>query len=122
MNDVVSAIDSRCSFSRSALPICTLTFSKCSISAASCPSRRRDAASVARSSAWRLSADIIGDENFALNGVVVSGAAGHGDGVSATSRFLAFASPFWVLGLAVEAIVSASVIGFLARVRPELLP
>ncbi len=51
-----------------------------------------------------------------------AGAAGHGDGVSATSRFLAFASPFWVLGLAVEAIVSASVIGFLARVRPELLP
>ena len=53
--------------------------------------------------------------------------AGHaeaatGGGLSATSRFVAMASPFWVLGLAVEAIVSASVIGFLARVRPELLP
>ena len=46
----------------------------------------------------------------------------HGHGLSATSRFVAFASPFWALGLAVEAIVSASVIGFLARVRPELLP
>ena len=46
----------------------------------------------------------------------------HADGFSATSRFVAFASPFWALGLAVEAIVSASVIGFLARVRPELLP
>ncbi len=47
---------------------------------------------------------------------------GHLEGLSATSRFVAFASPFWALGLAVEAIVSASVIGFLARARPELLP
>ena len=49
-------------------------------------------------------------------------AAAHTGAVSATSRFVALASPFWILGLAVEAIVSASVIGFLARVRPELLP
>ena len=43
-------------------------------------------------------------------------------GLSATSRFIALSAPFWTLGLAVEAVVSASVIGFIARVRPELLP
>ncbi len=54
--------------------------------------------------------------------VEAAGHVGHVEGLSATSRFVAFASPFWALGFAVEAIVSASVIGFLARVRPELLP
>jgi cobalt/nickel transport system permease protein len=39
-----------------------------------------------------------------------------------TARFVAFASPFWALGLIAESVVSASVIGFLSRVRPELLP
>ncbi len=42
--------------------------------------------------------------------------------VESTARFVAFASPFWALGLAAEAVVSASVVGFLSRVRPELLP
>ena len=42
--------------------------------------------------------------------------------VASTGRFVAFASPFWALGLAAEALVSASVVSFLARVRPELLP
>lgn len=44
------------------------------------------------------------------------------DAAASTGRFVAFASPFWVLGLAAEAVVSASVVGFLSRVRPELLP
>jgi cobalt/nickel transport system permease protein len=55
-------------------------------------------------------------------GTAAHAAEAHDHGLSATSRFVAFASPFWAIGLAVEAIVSASVIGFLARVRPELLP
>lgn len=50
--------------------------------------------------------------------------AGHlvGAAAASTARFVALASPFWALGLAAEAVVSASVVGFLARVRPELLP
>ncbi len=52
------------------------------------------------------------------------GHAGHGprEAIASTGRFVALASPFWALGLAAEAVVSASVVGFLARVRPELLP
>jgi cobalt/nickel transport system permease protein len=42
--------------------------------------------------------------------------------IGSTARFVALASPFWALGLAAEGVVSASVVGFLARVRPELLP
>jgi cobalt/nickel transport system permease protein len=42
--------------------------------------------------------------------------------IESTGRFVALASPFWALGLVVEAVVGASVVGFLARVRPELLP
>lgn len=42
--------------------------------------------------------------------------------VASTGRFVAFASPFWVVGLVVEAMVAASVVSFLSRVRPELLP
>ncbi len=37
-------------------------------------------------------------------------------------RFALYSSPFWAIGLAAEAIVTASVLAFLARVRPELLP
>lgn len=44
------------------------------------------------------------------------------DAVASTGRFVAFASPFWLLGLAAEAVVSFSVVSFLSRVRPELLP
>ena len=42
--------------------------------------------------------------------------------VESTARFVALASPFWALGLVAEAAVSASVVAFLARARPELLP
>lgn len=44
------------------------------------------------------------------------------EAAASTVRFVALASPFWVLGLVAEAMVSASVVGFLSRVRPELLP
>jgi cobalt/nickel transport system permease protein len=37
-------------------------------------------------------------------------------------RFALYSSPFWALGLVAEAIVASSVLAFLARVRPELLP
>jgi ABC-type Co2+ transport system permease subunit len=37
-------------------------------------------------------------------------------------RFVLFSSPFWALGVVAEAIVTASVLTFLARVRPELVP
>lgn len=40
---------------------------------------------------------------------------------SATGRFALFSSPFWLFGLVAEALVTASVISFLARVRPELV-
>jgi len=42
--------------------------------------------------------------------------------VTSTARFFALASPFWALGLAAEAVVSALAVGFVSRVRPELLP
>lgn len=40
----------------------------------------------------------------------------------ATGRFVGLSSPFWVLAIAAEALVTSSVLSFLARVRPELLP
>lgn len=40
----------------------------------------------------------------------------------ATGRFVALSSPFWILAIAAEALVTSSVLSFLARVRPELLP
>ena len=45
----------------------------------------------------------------------------HG-GAQATGRFVLFSSPFWVLATVAEALVTSSVLSFLARVRPELLP
>jgi cobalt/nickel transport system permease protein len=45
-----------------------------------------------------------------------------GGAIASTGRFVALASPFWILGLVAEAVVSASVVGFLSRARPELLP
>jgi cobalt/nickel transport system permease protein len=41
---------------------------------------------------------------------------------TATGRFVLYSSPFWVLAIAAEALVTSSVLSFLARVRPELLP
>jgi cobalt/nickel transport system permease protein len=41
---------------------------------------------------------------------------------AATGRFVLLSSPFWVLAIAAEALVTSSVLSFLARVRPELLP
>jgi cobalt/nickel transport system permease protein len=44
-------------------------------------------------------------------------------GVSAaTGRFVLFSSPFWLIGIVAEALVTSSVLSYLARVRPELLP
>jgi cobalt/nickel transport system permease protein len=40
----------------------------------------------------------------------------------ATGRFVLLSSPFWVIAIAAEALVTSSVLSFLARVRPELLP
>jgi cobalt/nickel transport system permease protein len=40
----------------------------------------------------------------------------------ATGRFVLLSSPFWVLATIAEALVTSSVLSFLARVRPELLP
>jgi cobalt/nickel transport system permease protein len=45
----------------------------------------------------------------------------HGS-TAATGRFVLLSSPFWVLAIAAEALVTSSVLSFLARVRPELLP
>jgi hypothetical protein len=42
--------------------------------------------------------------------------------VASTARFFALASPFWALGLAGEAVLSALAVGFVARVQPGLLP
>ncbi|MGH7725202.1 MAG: energy-coupling factor ABC transporter permease [Candidatus Eiseniibacteriota bacterium] len=50
------------------------------------------------------------------------GAHGLLEAASSTGRFALFSSPFWLLGLVAESLVTASVISFLARVRPELLP
>jgi cobalt/nickel transport system permease protein len=44
------------------------------------------------------------------------------EAVAATGRFLLLASPLWLAGTVVEALVAASVARFLARVRPALLP
>ena len=43
-------------------------------------------------------------------------------GARATGRFVLFSSPFWILATVAEALVTSSVLSFLARVRPELLP
>ena len=43
-------------------------------------------------------------------------------GAQATGRFVLFSSPFWILATVAEALVTSSVLTFLARVRPELLP
>jgi cobalt/nickel transport system permease protein len=43
-------------------------------------------------------------------------------GMKATGRFVLFSSPFWVIAIVAEALVTSSVLSFLARVRPELLP
>ena len=43
-------------------------------------------------------------------------------GSVATGRFVLLSSPFWVIAIAAEALVTSSVLSFLARVRPELLP
>ena len=40
----------------------------------------------------------------------------------ATGRFVLFSSPFWILATVAEALVTSSVLSFLSRVRPELLP
>lgn len=40
----------------------------------------------------------------------------------ATGRFVLFSSPFWLIAIVAEALVTSSVLSFLARVRPELLP
>ena len=37
-------------------------------------------------------------------------------------RFALYSSPFWAIGLVAESLVTASVLSYLARVRPELLP
>jgi len=47
--------------------------------------------------------------------------APHG-AVAGVGKFALISSPFWALGLVAESIVAASVLAFLARVRPELLP
>jgi ABC-type Co2+ transport system permease subunit len=41
---------------------------------------------------------------------------------ASVQRFVLYSSPFWALGVAAEAVVTASVLTFLARVRPELVP
>jgi len=46
----------------------------------------------------------------------------HLPGGVATGRFVLLSSPFWVIAIAAEALVTSSVLSFLARVRPELLP
>jgi len=60
------------------------------------------------------------------NGAGAPGAALDPDhdlpGNVATGRFVLLSSPFWVLAIAAEALVTSSVLSFLARVRPELLP
>jgi len=43
-------------------------------------------------------------------------------GARATGRFVLFSSPFWILATVAEALVTSSVLSFLSRVRPELLP
>ena len=69
---------------------------------------------------------LAGLEPGALGGAAEAAHDGHAHGaaeaVAATGRFVALASPFWVLGLAAEAVMSAGFVGFLSRVRPELLP
>jgi cobalt/nickel transport system permease protein len=42
--------------------------------------------------------------------------------VAHVGRFALYSSPFWAIGLVAEAVVTSSVLAFLARVRPELLP
>ena len=43
-------------------------------------------------------------------------------GSVATGRFVLLSFPFWAIAIAAEALVTSSVLSFLARVRPELLP
>jgi len=71
---------------------------------------------------WAVLACASALEPAGIAHAATDGHAHEADALGSTGRFLAFASPFWLLGLAAEAIVAASVVGFLARVRPELLP
>jgi cobalt/nickel transport system permease protein len=43
-------------------------------------------------------------------------------GETTTARFVLLSSPFWAIAIAAEALVTSSVLSFIARVRPELLP
>lgn len=56
-----------------------------------------------------------GDRPLAIEGAPA-------DARASVQRFVLFSSPFWALGVVAEAIVTASVLTFLARVRPELVP
>lgn len=52
---------------------------------------------------------------------LLEGDPGHSGSV-ATGRFVLLSSPFWVIAIVAEALVTSSVLSYLARVRPELLP
>ncbi len=52
---------------------------------------------------------------------LLEGDAAHAGNV-ATGRFVLLSSPFWAIAIAAEALVTSSVLSYLARVRPELLP
>lgn len=43
-------------------------------------------------------------------------------GLTLAGRFALLSSPFWIFGLIAESLVTGSVVAFLSRVRPELLP
>jgi len=50
------------------------------------------------------------------------GGTSSGHALSSMGRFALYSSPFWAIGLVAESLVTASVLSYLARVRPELLP